>query len=337
MNQPSHNIDQKRGVALIIVMWVLVIVSLIVSSFAFEMNLESKIISMQRKRFQADQLALAGIEVAKMMLDFQEDPLEGDDVIYEDPLLEQASRIAEGVPAKFTEELGNGTITISIDYEKGKRNIHKLTSEEWQELFIQTGVPATDRDQLIGTLTDWEDEDELQHLNGAEKDDSFYRERGYEPKNAPIDTIDELLMIKGWTEEVLYGTPAEKRDETENPMTGLARNLTTWGESNTVNPNSATEEVLYSYRSFSESEIEDMLEERNGLDGIPGTEDDGLTTEDLEALGLDPKSFDLKPEYVKIAVESDVGGVKSRISAIFNYGEKNPLPLFWLEGEEIEK
>ena len=331
-SRDSEIVTQKSGVALIVVMWVIVIISLVVSSFAFEMQLEARIITAQRKRFQADQLAQAGIELAKTMLSYKEDPFASEDAVIEDPYLKEAAKIAEGIPAQFSEELGNGIIRIQIDYEKGRRNISKLTPDEWRELFTQADIPTVDWDELLGCLKDWQDPGDEHGINGAESDDSFYRERGYECKNAPVDTVDELLLIKGWTEEVLYGTPEEDLDTVENPMRGVAQNLTTWGADNKVNPNSASRDVLHSLY-LSESLIEDIIEMRRGPDGDDGTEDDGLTEEDFAALGLSAEQFTLKPEYVTVTSEGEVGGVVSHIYSVFKLGKKEPSPLFWLEGD----
>lgn len=325
---PLHS---KSGVALIVVMWVLVIVSLIVSSFAFEMQMEAKIISVQRSRFQADQLALAGIELAKAMLLHEEDAFADEELIHEDPLLAAAVKIVDGIPVTIEEELGNGTIRVKIDFEKGRRNISKLTNEQWTELFIQTGVPSSEHDELLGCLKDWEDEGDLHELNGAEKDDSFYREKGYEPKNAPIDTIDELMLIKGWTKEIVYGTDPKDLEDTDEPMSGVARHLTTWGDGK-VNPNSASREVLSSLY-IDEFLIEEILEARLGLDGEAGTADDGITQKDLAALGLDSSLFSVKPEYVTVEAEGKVGEVTSQIFAVFKLGGEAPTPLFWNEGK----
>ncbi len=46
------------------------------------------------------------------------------------------------------------------------------------------------------------------------------------------------------------------------------------------------------------------------MDGESGTDDDGLTEEDFDALGLDPKIFTLVPEYVTVRSEGMVGDVK---------------------------
>ncbi|QHI70457.1 type II secretion system minor pseudopilin [Tichowtungia aerotolerans] len=320
---------RKSGVALIIVMWVLVLVAMIVSSFAFEMKLESQIITAQRKRLKADYLALSGVELAKVMLVFEEDPLEGDDVIYDDPWLAKAAQLSEGVPVSVEEEMGGGVIKLNINFEEGQRGISSLSDDEWKELFEQTGVPAAYSSELLGCLKDWQDENDLHELNGAESDDSFYRDRGYKCKNAPIDTVDELLLIKGWTEEIVYGTPTNKLDETEYPMLGIAEFLTTWGEGK-VNPNSASEEVLRSMY-LSEDVIEAIMEMRLGPDGEAGTDDDGLTEEDFNQLGLDPEKFTLTPEFAKITSVGEVDGITAQISSVFRLGEEEPTPLFWLE------
>ena len=214
----------KKGAALIVVMWVLVIVSMIVSSFAFEMQMEARIISAQRKRFKADQLALAGVELAKAMLAFKPEAGADKDTIYEDPYLTEAARITNGVPVNYSEEFGDGTVKLRIDYEKGRRYIPAMKPEDWRMLFEQAGIPNTRWDELIDCLIDWQDEGDLHQLNGAESDDPFYRKRGYECKNAPVDTVDELLLIKGWTPEILYGTPPG--EETDALIAGIAKQLT---------------------------------------------------------------------------------------------------------------
>lgn len=327
----------KRGSALIVVLWILIIVALIVSSFAFEMRLEARIITLQRKRFKADQLALAGVELAKSMLYFKEEDktkgATGEKIIYEDPYLNEASKIADGIPVNFSEAFGDGTVQLHIDYEEGRRNIKTMTHDDWKELFDQAGIPNTDWDSLLDCLDDWQDENDEHHLNGAESDDPFYRKRGYECKNAPVDTVDELLLIKGWTPEILYGTPPGV--ETDEPVAGIANQLTTWGDGK-VNANSASREVLNSL-SISDDVIDKILDAQRGPDGEEGSADDGITESDFGALGLDGGIFTLKPDHVSITSIGEVAGIRSRISCIFRLGGKEPVPLFWLEGNQEEK
>lgn len=326
------NVEKRRGSALVVVLWVLLIVSLIVSMFAFEMQLEAKILTLQRKRFKADQLALAGVELARAMLAFEkEENTTGQKIIYEDPWINEAVKITQGIPVYFSEKTGDGTVILRIDYEEGRRNVRNMTREEWRFLFDQSGIPNTEWDTLLDCLDDWQDENDLHMLNGAESDDPFYKKRGYKCKNAPIDTVDELLLIKGWSEEILYGTlPGEA---VKQPLSGIANQLTVWG-SGKINPNSAGTNVLSSLK-IPEGTIDAILEMRLGPDGEAGTADDGLDEKDIAALGLSDL-FTLKPEYVSITSIGEVGAVQSKISCIFKLGEKEAVPLFWLEGKPSE-
>lgn len=318
---------QKSGAALIVVMWILVIVSLIVSSFAFEMKLESQLTAARRKRMKADQLAWAGIEMAKAMLAFK-DPFAEEDTIYEDAFKGAASRALETGTATLTEELGSGTVTVEIEDAQGRFNIKTMTDEDWKDLFETAEIPATDWDEMIDCLADWQDENELKQLNGAESDDAFYRNKDYNCKNAPVDTVDELQLIKGWTEEYLYGTADD--EESESTVRGIASMLTTWGDGK-INPNSASREVLESM-GLAEGYVDAILEGQLGLDGEAGTDDDGLSDSDFASLGIDGSAFDLEPLFLKITSTGEVGGLKSVISTVFKLGGSDLSPLFWLEG-----
>ena len=308
------------------------ILALIVSAFSFEMQLEARIISAQRKRFKADQLALAGIEMAKAMLAFKPAPGADKDTVYEDPYLNEAAKIAKGVPVNYSEEFGDGTVQLRIKYEEDRRNINILTHDEWKLLFEQAGIPNTRWDEMLDCLDDWRDEGDLHLLNGAESDDPFYRKRGYECKNGNVDTVDELLLIKNWGPEILYGTPPDEK--TDEPIIGIARHLTTWGDGKT-DPNSASREVLNSLKIPADV-IDAILEMRLGPDGKEYTADDGIGEADLASLGQN--MFTITPQFVRVTAIGSVGDVSSQISCIFFFklGEKLAVPLFWLEGKNPE-
>lgn len=340
MNQTETERKNKGGSALVVVLWILMIISLIVSLFAFEMQLESKIITLQRKRFKADQLALAGVELAKAMLLVKEKeemrgPI-GERIPYEDPFMNYAVNLKDGIPVTYIEKIGDGEIRVHLDFEKGRRNIKTMTPDDWKQLFDQAGIPSDRWDPMLDCLEDWQDEGDLHKLNGAESDDPFYTKRKYECKNAPVDTVDELLLIKNWGDEVLYGTPPDEIEDTDEVITGIAQYLTVWGDGR-INPNSSSREVLNSIVPLlSEGKINEILEKRLGRDREAGTADDGITEEGLNELDLDGAVFSIQPEYVSITSVGDVGGLQSTISCIFMLGEEAISPVFWLEGKISE-
>jgi type II secretory pathway component PulK len=155
---------------------------------------------------------------------------------------------------------------------------------------------------MIDCLQDWMDPDDLHKLNGAESDDPFYEERGYPVKNAPLDSVEELLLIKGWGPEILYGKDA---DENGDAVFGIADILTVWGDGR-VNLNTATTNVLLSDAEYEDWELAGVMEARNGEDGEAGTLDDGIKS--LSDVDADPSKFKLQSDFLKVTSVGDMCG-----------------------------
>ena len=78
MNPALPHLSRRRtGSALIVVLWVIGLLGIIVSSFAFDMHLESIITSYCRKRLKADYLAQSGLEMVKVVV-MKKDKITGD-------------------------------------------------------------------------------------------------------------------------------------------------------------------------------------------------------------------------------------------------------------------
>jgi general secretion pathway protein K len=238
----------KEGAALIIALWVLMILSIIVGSFAFEMQLESRLVSHKRKRFQAEVLARSGVEYAKALID--QSPkvkeLEIEEMDDEEGFLQAALYIKRGLRTSSTIEQGEGSFTVTIQSAEAGRNINRLSREEWLDILEMANVPSTDWDSMLDCLQDWIDPGDEHRLNGAESDDPFYEDAGYSVKNGPLDSVEELLLVKGWGPDILYGKEA---DEDGDAIFGIAKLLTVWGDGK-VNLNTATTNLLLIYAEY---------------------------------------------------------------------------------------
>jgi len=324
--------EAKRGAALLVSLWVLIILSLITGSFAFEMRLESMLVSHKRKKFKAETLAHSGMEYARAILGQRQfvKELEIEDMAAEDTedgFMQAALYIKRGLAVhSLAHEMIDGTFTISIEAEESKRNVNLMTRNDWLDIFEMAGVPNTDWDEMIDCLEDWKDEGDLHKLNGAESDDPFYEDQGYECKNGPLDSVEELLLVKGWGEDILYGKP---EDDEGDAIFGIAELLTVWGDGN-INVNSADTNVLLSLTEFDDWMLEDILERRNGLDGEAGTLDDGFKS--LREAGVDGGGFKLQTEFVKVTSVGEMSGIQYRISCIFLLKDKSAVPMYWEEG-----
>ena len=61
-----RDLSSSDGVAMVIVLWVIMVLSLLISGFAFTMYVETQVASFSRKELKAEELARSGVEVARM-------------------------------------------------------------------------------------------------------------------------------------------------------------------------------------------------------------------------------------------------------------------------------
>lgn len=330
----------RQGSALIVALWVILLITLLISSFAFDMHVEADITSYYRKRNKAHYIAQAGMELAESLLrrlsQVDEEALGADDE--QEQLLIAAQNLRRGVGVqRLSRSIGEGTLSLDIVPEEGRRNINALSREDyadWEEILDQANIPEDRWPELIDCFNDWVDEDDLKRLSGAESDDPYYEQLGYVPKNGPLNTLDELMMIKGFDAEVLYGSPPGT--PAEEAIRGIAPWLTVWSHGK-VNVNTASREVLLTLPEIDEWAVDAILTERAGLDGVMGTRDDGFDSVDhaVGLTGMNPALRDLitvtDVQFLRITSVGEVGGVRSSIWAVMRMEGEQLTPIYWRE------
>lgn len=327
----------RQGAALIVALWMILLLSMLIASFAFDMHVEADITSYYRKRVKSQFIAQSGLELSKLILaklqDVAEDDMGADEL--EDQLLTAAYNLSRGVAIRgMTREIGEGTLRLTIEPEEGRRDVNQLSDRDWEEILDQANIPETLWAELIDCFMDWTDGDDVRRLHGAESDDAFYQQRGYEVKNAPVDTVDELLLIKGFDEEILYGSPPDTPPE--QAMRGIAYWLTAWSHGK-VNINTASREVLLTLPDIDEWVVDEIVELRLGPDGEAGTRDDGFNSID-EAVGMIPA---LQPHrdritvsdvhYLRITSVGEVDRVENVVWGVMRVEGDELVPVYWRE------
>ena len=315
----------KKGVALLISLWILIILTLVVGSLSIEMNIEGLLLSKKRKKFNAEMLALSGIDYSRSIIEMKNkaNELEIDD---EDDFMKSALYVKKGLKSFASVTITNmGTFEIKIENAETGRNINKLDRFQWSEIFEMANIDSSLWDELIDCLYDWIDEGDFQRLNGAESDDPYYEERGYPVKNAPVDSINELLLIKNWNEDILFGRNA---DDPQDVIVGIANLLTVWGDGK-VNLNTASTNLLLSYAEYEDWELSSIMESRMGLDGIENTLDDGIKS--IDEVNADGSKFKLQSELLKVTSTGQCGKDKYRIECIMKIEGNKPKIVFWNE------
>jgi general secretion pathway protein K len=123
----------------------------------------------------------------------------------------------ERVLEKTGEDLSPENCRLAIEDDSGRIPLNKLVvgatyNQELGSLLIRLlSLPEFRLEQkqvhaIVDSLKDWLDADsEVTGEDGAEAFHYAALERPYPVKNAPLDCIEELLMVKGITKELLYG------------------------------------------------------------------------------------------------------------------------------------
>ena len=82
--------------------------------------------------------------------------------------------------------------------EAGKINLNSASLEMLLKLPGMTS-------ELAASIIDWRDEDSEISTGGAENEYYLALSEPYDCKNGPLETVDEILLIKGASEDLLYG------------------------------------------------------------------------------------------------------------------------------------
>ncbi len=280
LNWPStrKNTERQRGVALLMVLFVVSLLMIIAAEFTFTTRMEITTAQNFKEDVQGYYYALAGFQYAltEVLGEYDENYVTGDGQVgfyrkwYEESTNPQPAEGEEAVttewpplPTRNGILIGDGAFDYIITDEEGKLNLNYLNARSgrgssnnrdvFRQVLIQTGVEEGELpDVIIDSIMDWIDRNDEHRLNGAETDwyERNYKEQGfmepYTAKNGKLDTIDELLMIRGMTPEILFGSDsiyAMQQDE-EGQYRGILPYVTVYGYHRKVNENTAAPLLL---------------------------------------------------------------------------------------------
>lgn len=250
MNTEGHNILNSRGIAMVLVLWVVTLLSMIAAEFSFSMRVETHAVRNYRNEAKAYYLALAGLNLA--VAEIRDDY----DLVYLDAQegitflhMKGGKIVTNEIQRSYI--FDSGKVTYTIADESGKLNVNTATRVEMEALLKATGVDSDVRDVIVDSILDWRDANHEFHLNGAE--DDYYLSLGhpYEAKDGLMDTATELLLVKGVSPNIFYGTGnlplhivmARNDDPVDMEYLGIEKYITVFGDGK-LNINTADEKVL---------------------------------------------------------------------------------------------
>jgi len=198
-------VSRQRGFALIAVLLVLAMVGVLGAEFAYSMRLEATSVRAYKDTLTAAHLAEAGVEQA--IREVAGDVMHA--VLAEDGSLTFYNRERQELKRlpRTKVPLGIGHFSYRITDEEARLNLNTSPPDRVERLLQALGLEKSDRDTINDSLQDWRDPNEEHRLNGAESEDYYLKlPLPYRAKNANLDSITELLQIKGVTPAIYYGT-----------------------------------------------------------------------------------------------------------------------------------
>ena len=225
---------RQNGVALVLVLWVITLLSVIAGNFAFSMRGEAKIARNLISTAQAQALADAGVQKAWFELS--------------KPPTDLQRWQANGVAHPFT--MGDAVLTVTLQDETGKIDLNTASDPLLHGLFKSVGLSEEASVALVDAVVDWRDADKLKRLHGAEDDDYRAAGKSYIPTNSPFETIDELQRVLGMSTD-LYRK--------------LAPALTVYSKQAGVNTAVAPRAVLLAIPGVNLAMVEQYLAQRQSL------------------------------------------------------------------------
>ena len=200
----------EKGMALLLVLVVVALLTSLLTELAFSTLIDLRLTETFRDSTRAYYLARGGVSAGRMILQ--------EDRNTYDALDENWSQGVVNYP------VGDGSVSVTIKDLDGRLAINELVKnnnpqpvmvDRFYRLFVALEIDhLADPAELTAALIDWLDSgdeayQEIQTdglnipVSGAEE--AYYQgqQAAYPCKNGPLETLEELLLVKGFSEELL--------------------------------------------------------------------------------------------------------------------------------------
>ena len=200
--------QSRRGFAVLVALVAVAVLSMLAGALAIFMKVESQLAQNGNDNEELLWLGRAGVERACWIL-ANEPP--------GPTSLQQIWAGGGGVGAETNGPLmgisldsfpvGDGAVSLHLVEQESKINVNGADSQLLQQVLTSMGADAGVLSVVADSIQDWVDADNATRPAGAESDYYQGLTPPYYAKDAPIDDIEELQLIKGVTPEMFKGGP----------------------------------------------------------------------------------------------------------------------------------
>ena len=257
---PLHD---ERGVALMMVLWIFMVLTVLVAEFSRGMRDEAVATQNMAEEVQARGVAIAGITQGLYRTLHARENNSDDATGDPDP---------DDWPPDGTWHEGQyagGTFSVRLIDESAKIPLNRADEAMLRHVLTNVGVTGDAQEELADAILDWRDPDSMKRLHGAEADFYLHLPTPYRPKNGPFDSVDELLLVKGVTRDLFYGTGERetatvglKVGKSDKPAIPLRDVFSVFNKNANINVRNSPAPVLRALLGGEEDDVEQVLEAR---------------------------------------------------------------------------
>ena len=237
----SKSFLRERGIALLVVLGFVIVLVVLASAFAINMQVEAKLARRADAGTELEWVCRSAVEMSKYILSQQmantQEPYDslsqtwaggpgstnGFNPFFDGLNLSKTTwdqgtvlglmytdedAVTQEQRNKLEDVKENWRCSVQIVDMERKFNINRAAERAMgryplEEAFDMMRVDVSEIPYLVDAIFDWRDEDDAEGVNGAES--RYYQDLGYTAKNGPIDDLQELMLIKGITPEMYWG------------------------------------------------------------------------------------------------------------------------------------
>jgi len=252
--------DRERGIALLMVVWIFMVLSVLSAEFARAMRDDAAATQNLAEEVQARGVAMAGMNQALYRtLHAREQRTDETDP---DAVPVDTLEVWEPDGTWHEEPYWGGKYGVRIIDEGGKISLNRADEALLRKVFETLGLDTDAQEEVVDAILDWRDSDDLHRLHGAE--DEYYMKLAdpYHVKNGPFDSVDELLMVRGITRELFYGVRERGLGEDDAPVVALRDVFSVFNRSANINVRTAPVAVLRVVLGGDEDAVQEILTAR---------------------------------------------------------------------------
>ncbi len=298
MSRP-YNLRGTKASILLLALWSLSLLTVFSVILGYGLRQKLSLVKRIDERERLRLIAEAGVRKALAELIRQEtegcnslkDPVSNDPALFKDVYLEGGSF---SVSYNFMNEPGGALETrYGLSDEESKINLNTSTPAVLKNLFAALGFDEVEAQELAASIVDWRDKDSQLSIPLGSAEDPYYHglPYPYEAKDSEFESLDELLLVKGMTPEIL-----EK-----------LKDYVTVSSGGRININTASSLVLLSL-GLDEDTADKIIRYRSANDGILGNEDDNVFMKTSDIVPHVSQAFPLSDSQIsKLTIVIDQG------------------------------